>query len=580
MATSAEQRVFDRLREALPAEYRLYPNVRWISKADAHAPARDGETDLLIVHPERGLLVIETKGGLIRRDGSNRWWSGEHELTPPPFRQAETSKHNLARKITSLPGWPGRPEELRTGHAVAIPDVGAHAGATRSMGLGTDAPLELVLDQSDLASAESAGLAVERIYDHWLGDGRRGSPLSARQLEMIGELLAPTVELKPLLRHEIDEGEREVHRLTQGQMHVLDTLRGRRRASIVGPAGSGKTMLAREKARRLAAEGFATLLVCFNQPLARMLRDDLAGVPAPGGLDVSTFHELCLRLGREAGTLPRPEPAEKPQDWWDVTLPRALEEAIPKVGGRYHAVVVDEGQDFDRSWLESLYLMLEDEANDVFYVFHDPAQALYREDVVASLGLDEYQVDWNCRNPAPIHAFAARHAPGLEAVEVLRHEGREPELITAQPGPETLKALAGVLHRLRGEERLAPWQVCVLTGRSLARSDVWRQRKFGNEVLWNGSYDDAGHSLGLSADEAPDQPSDTILCDSIRRFKGLEREVVVLVELDEADARLEQLMYVGATRARQHLVVIGPAELITDESRSGGKRAAAGPPAG
>ena len=80
-------------------------------------------------------------------------------------------------------------------------------------------------------------------------------------------------------------------------------------------------MLAREKARRLAKEGFATLLVCFNQPLARTLHDDLADAPAPAGLHVSTFHELCLRLGREAGTLP-PEPAQKTQEWWVEALPR------------------------------------------------------------------------------------------------------------------------------------------------------------------------------------------------------------------------------------------------------------------
>ncbi len=70
-------------------------------------------------------------------------------------------------------------------------------------------------------------------------------------------------------------------------------------------------------------------------------------------------------------------------------------------------------------------------------------------------------------------------------------------------------------------------------------------------------YDEAGRSLGLSADEAPEQPTDTIRFDSIRRFKGLEREVVVLVELGESDQRLGQLMYVGATRTRRHLLVIG-----------------------
>jgi hypothetical protein len=162
MTASAEQRVFDRLRTALPAEYRLYPNVRWISKRDTNSPARDGETDLLIVHPSNGLLIVETKGGRIRRDGLGRWFSGEHELKPPPFEQAENSKHALTAKLTSLPGWPGRPTDLRAGHAVAFPDVGVHTAATRSVGLGPDTDLALVIDQADLASDESARLAVDR----------------------------------------------------------------------------------------------------------------------------------------------------------------------------------------------------------------------------------------------------------------------------------------------------------------------------------------------------------------------------------------------------------------------------------
>jgi hypothetical protein len=98
----------------------------------------------------------------------------------------------------------------------------------------------------------------------------------------------------------------------------------------------------------------------------------------------------------------------------------------------------------------------------------------------------------------------------------------------------------------------------VLVGGSLEDSAVWRQRRFGNDVLWNGQVDDAGRTLGLAAHDVPAQPSDTILCDSIRRFKGLERPVIVLVELRPEDKRAEQLLYVGASRATQHLVVIGP----------------------
>jgi superfamily I DNA/RNA helicase len=134
-----------------------------------------------------------------------------------------------------------------------------------------------------------------------------------------------------------------------------------------------------------------SLPVDAAEELTSRTRSDLAGEPSPGGLTVSTFHELCLTLGREAGTLP-PEPADKTQEWWDEILPRALYDALSVVGGRYHAIVVDEGQDFARDWLDSLYLMLTDAEHDVLYVFHDPEQALYRDDAVASLGLAEYVV--------------------------------------------------------------------------------------------------------------------------------------------------------------------------------------------
>ncbi len=58
---------------------------------------------------------------------------------------------------------------------------------------------------------------------------------------------------------------------------------------------------------------------------------------------------------------------------------------------------------------------------------------------------------------------------------------------------------------------------------------------------------------GLTAGAVPEAPSDVIVCDSIRRFKGLEKPVVVLVELRPDDERLERLLYIGSSRARQHL---------------------------
>jgi hypothetical protein len=399
---------------------------------------------------------------------------------------------------------------------------------------------------------------VDRALDCWAGQSADRRAPGADTVRLLDELLTTPVQLRSLLRSEIAEGKREVVALTAHQVAALHRLQRNRRMHIVGAAGTGKTLLAAEKARQLATQGFETLLVCFNQPLARLLTELTADDAArTGRLTVSTFHQLCEDLGREAGTLPeKPHPVTP--EWFSEALPDALDEAIEELGPRFHAVVIDEGQDFDADWLVSLEALLYEPKLDVLYVFHDPAQAIYRDDVVETLGLVPYDLDENCRNPGPIHAFAMAHAPDAPATVALRDEGRAPELIEAEPGRPTLEALRAVLHRLRVDEGVRPWEIAVLVGGSLDESAVWLELRFGNEVLWNGQVDDAGRTLGLAAHDVPPQPSDTILCDSIRRFKGLERPVIVLVELRPEDKRAEQLLYVGASRATQHLVVIGP----------------------
>ena len=64
----AERLVHDRLRQALPAEYRLYPNVEWVGRSGQGEPAYDGEADLVVAHPDLGILVLEIKDGAPTKD--------------------------------------------------------------------------------------------------------------------------------------------------------------------------------------------------------------------------------------------------------------------------------------------------------------------------------------------------------------------------------------------------------------------------------------------------------------------------------------------------------------------------------
>ncbi len=557
----AEREVQARIRAALPDGARCFANVRWLAPTSDGGAARNGEIDLLLVLPRLGILVVETKGGLIARTRSGLWFAGERQLKPTPFEQAETSCRAMAHKIEADPRWLGG--VLAVHHAVAFPDTDRVSLGPGGRALGPDAPSELILDRSDFATDEAAAAALERVTRYWAGVGARDRALTEHQVEVISDVIEPEVTLRALLRSDIEEGERELRAPTQMQLSVLRTLQGKPRASILGCAGAGKSLLAIEKARRLAADGFDTVLACFNQPLARAFArtPELQPHIESGRLVVGTFHELCRRLASEAGTLP-PQPAHPGREWFDTDLPGALERALPTVGGRVQALVIDEGQDFDELWLLLLEQLLVDPKRGVLYVFHDPAQAIYRPDAVATLGLEEYPLPDNCRNARPIHDLAYRFYDGTLPAEAVREDGREPLIVEAE-GPEaTVDAVRASLHDLVHVEKVDRGQIVVLTGVSLEHSATWRQRRFkGDLVLWNGGVDDAGRSKGLSADQVPDQPPGTILCESIYRFKGLERDVVVLAEIRPDDERLERLMYVGATRAKHHLVVIAPPAL-------------------
>ncbi len=225
---------------------------------------------------------------------------------------------------------------------------------------------------------------------------------------------------------------------------------------------------------------------------------------------------------------------------------------------RFHAIVVDEGQDFARGWLETLDFLLRSPGEDILWVFHDPGQALYRDDVVGELGLERLELHENWRNPESVAALAGRFYHGGEEVSAFREGGVRHRVIEAEPGPATLEALRKVLHELTEVEQVPPWEIVVLSGRSAEKSDAWRTRRFGNVVLANEAIHDDGSSKGLPPEEVPDEPDDCVVFESIRRFKGLEREVVVLVEVPEIGARLDELLYVGLTRATTQLVVIAP----------------------
>ena len=58
---------------------------------------------------------------------------------------------------------------------------------------------------------------------------------------------------------------------------------------------------------------------------------------------------------------------------------RLLEKSIEKTGIKYDALVVDEGQDINKSQWDSLLMILNDPFKSPVYIFHDNNQKVYHE---------------------------------------------------------------------------------------------------------------------------------------------------------------------------------------------------------
>ncbi len=516
----AEVRVFRELKRGLPDQWVGIHHARWIQREEGRG-ARDEEADFVLAHPEHGALVVEVKGGELRYDAEEGWRSvsrsgAAHPLDRDPFDQAKDRAHSLRRFLRSLPGWPRGWGPI--GYVVCFPDAVCSSPPLPHME-------PVLLDARHLADGRALEARLVEVARSW-GQGRAGP----EGVEAIVRALAHDVEIRHPLALDVAEADREILRLSDQQFRLLDMLAGNRRVAVAGPAGSGKTLLAAEKARRLAAQGFRVLFTCFNRPLAEHLRKALADAP---GIHVETFHGLAVALAGEAGIELRGDRSSR--EFWDEVVPRALERAVERLGPRYDALIVDEAQDFAADWWVPLQLLLEDPDRGILYAFSDDNQAIYREPALPE-GLARFRLSEVWRNTEQIFHAVTAYYRGEEIVCV-GPDGPEVEVRGVAPG-RLRDELSRVLHRLVAEEGLDPRDLVVLTPHAAERSAV--RGRVGAFVLT----------------EEPRGGRDVLLS-SIHRFKGLDAPAVVVCEVDRYEKEgFTRNMYVACSRARTLLVVL------------------------
>lgn len=514
------------------------------------------QADFVLVGPA-GVFALEVKGGAVER--TNGVWiigppGSTYESEEGPFAQAEGSIHPL-RKFLKAELTLSRSRYL-LGWGVAFP----HTLFTIPSPEWDPA---VIYDERDTGRPFLTYL--DRLEVHFqsvrrgLGWGR-APRLSQQTVDDIVSALRGDFELTPTIRSLLGESRRELASLSASQFQVLDLALHDHNPRLLcdGAAGTGKTLIGMEAARRLAAEGKSVLLLCFNTQLARFLSFDSAEMH--DGVTVATVHRFMTDLIRRAGFQAqlRSAPVEAP-DHFTRVLPDLFEqaaEALLEEGElpQYDAIVIDEAQDvLSGAIMDALglilvggfqngrWLILLDTGlqSRVYARMESAVLDRLRQNAGAQLVLSE-----NFRNPRAVVREMVEVVGGETPAcrRVLQSTVDYRRIANDHDAGRKLQAL--LIELIRGGA--APGSITILSARSRKESLVVRYPPEIAKVICH-------------VEDAADCSPDAISASTISGFKGLENEIIILTDLPPLDPLTDwgrAVLYVGMTRARSKLFML------------------------
>jgi hypothetical protein len=546
-ASHGEKEIFARLKDEAATQDWIVLHSLDISH---HFRQIVGETDFVIIVPSLGVLCLEVKACHSLRRSDGLWFYGSDPQGDPrgPFKQASEGMHSLRQQVVRIdpslsrvPFW----------SAVAFPYLGFDTDSDewhswqiidkkrfRRQPLATLIRAILGNARSHLRSSPSATWfrETDRLPD-------------SQQSAAVARILRPSFEFveTPLDRRARQRA--NILQYTEEQFTSLDTMVENDRVLFTGPAGTGKTVLAVEAAKRAAEAGSNVLFLCYNRLLGRWLsqQPNLQGKT----LTVSTFHQYLLGL---VGGTP---PTEATDSFWRVQLPddasMRLLDGHPDLGG-FDILIVDEIQDLiEPSFLDILDIVLRGGLNaGRCLMFGDfERQMLYGQNTNALEELLRSRLATfvrcslrvNCRNTprvATLSHLLGKLAPNYS--RILRPDDRIEPLITYYATPSQQRnELSNILERLH-KESFNNDDIVVLSPKAGSRcvAASLTEKPWCDKLAPLG---EAGHNH--------------IPYTTIQSFKGLESPAVVVTDIEHVDGELfSSLFYVATTRALERLCVI------------------------
>lgn len=512
---SLEDIMFDSLSR-LPEDYFVFHSFRIVSVQ--YGVLSESETDFVIFHKKKGILALEAKAGRVYyQDGEWYYGSGIKMSHDGPFNQASANKWKLKNYISNSPQ-KNLLQKCKLLHAVWFPSISE--ASLRSIDLPPEADRGLIITESALEDPEPfiSGIFETELANHIETDL---SDLESKRL--LDNILCPAFDVFPAVSLDIDIKRIAFHRLLKEQIGLLNYLEEQKTAVINGAAGTGKTMIAVEKAKRHASQGEKVLFLCFNSQLKKYLSDNYSH----DNISYYTIDGLACKLCNSSS----PE---------FFRFRNLLEDQFFAGNFEFKHIIIDEGQDFGQNRIEESDIIqllqdivLDESINGTFYMFYDKLQLVQGKQIPkyisdADCKLTLYK---NCRNTENIAITSMRPITGRKPVVFEGCvRGATPKLHFCDSTTPINTKIDSIIEKLHSE---GIKDIVILTCQTEESSLLY-------PLCYDGYYKKKNKFT------------------TCRRFKGLEADAVILIDMvkDTFDEENVQLYYVGTSRARFKLDIV------------------------
>lgn len=576
-STPGEKRLAARFAELLEDDY-----LCWY---DVPVGPKYQHPDFMLLHPGRGLLILEVKDWRIDSivDANPQTFlldfGAGRKTQLNPLEQARQYAHAVVRLLESdhqlvNPAddeYSGR-LNFPWGYGVVLTNITRRQFDTS--GLSSLLPAHLVLCKDEMTESVDAEEFQKRLWDMF--NVRFTSRLTLPQVERIRARLFPDIRISrnglfaELNAPAADSTPSTVDlRVMDLQQEAIARGLGDGHRVIHGVAGSGKTLILAYRCEFLARTLSKPILVLvYNKALAAWLSHQVAARGLTDRVSVRTFHGWCV----DQLTLYHvPKPAEGKHFYEDLvaTVIRAVDRGqIPRA--QYGALLIDEGHDFEPDWLKLVVQMLDPETNSLLLLYDD-AQSIYKANRPKSFTFRSVGVSAmgrtkilkrNYRNTDEILACASAFARELlspkdadeDGVPLVSPEpsgrrGRQPRFCETRSARDEALVIRRELERLHGQGM--PWKEMgvVYTAPFVAEEVAQAFEEVGLPFAW----------LRDAKSKNFDPGRDCVRLMTAQSSKGLQYKVGVVAgvgywpwnnEPDEA-----RLLYVAMTRAVDDLVL-------------------------